>query len=144
MRIVSESGEVAFRHAITHPSLLRACETGSGFVHSALFLQLFPVERDAFAHVNEQILKIRGFLRLAAHSLYRPTLVLCRFLTLKTKRVFFSVTFRALPFSLFAALAFPRQKRKPSFYGGFRLRSGASSGIRDCHISMRCPSGSKT
>ena len=98
MRIVSESGEVAFRHAITHPSLLRACETGSGFVHSALFLQLFPVERDAFAHVNEQILKIRGFLRLAAHSLYRPTLVLCRFLTLKTKRGLSLLLLESYPF----------------------------------------------
>jgi hypothetical protein len=43
------------------------------------------VNRDPLAHMNEQVLKVCGLLRLSAHALHGAALILGRFLALKTK-----------------------------------------------------------
>jgi hypothetical protein len=61
---------------------------GGVFIHTPLCLQLFSVKRNSFTDVNEQILKIRGLFRLAAHALDGATGVFGGFLTLKTEHDF--------------------------------------------------------
>jgi len=86
--IVADMGFKATAHFIC-----LADEMGGGLVHGSLFLQLLAVDGNAFAHVNEQILKIGGLLGLAAHSPYCASFILCRFLALKTKHITTSFVF---------------------------------------------------
>ncbi len=49
---------------------------------------MIGIRGDALAHLNEQILKIRGSLGFPAYAFDRAALILCRFLTLKTEHEF--------------------------------------------------------
>jgi len=57
-------------------------------VHRPLLRQLFTVHRDAFADIDEKILKISGPLRFSADAFYGAPLVPRRFLALKTIHCF--------------------------------------------------------